>query len=47
MSGFEIAAAVVLGLGILTVVYAIARVAWRLWRGDTEPASSDSDIFRR
>jgi hypothetical protein len=28
-------------------IYAIVRVAWRLWRDDVEPAGRDSDTWRR
>jgi hypothetical protein len=47
VSGFEIAAAVVLALGILVVVYSVVRLAWRLRQGDVESAGSDGDSFRR
>ena len=34
-------------LGLLSVVYAMVRAAWRLHTGDVEEAGSDGRTFRR
>ena len=47
MSGFEIAGVVILGIAVFTILYALIRVPWRLWRGDVEAAGSDASILRR
>jgi hypothetical protein len=43
----DIVVAVVLGLGVFTVLYAFVRVPWRLWHGDIEAAGSDGRTFKR
>ena len=43
----EIVLVVVACVAILTVVYALIRVPWRLRKGDVETVRRDSDVFRR
>lgn len=45
MNAFEIFAVIFMGLVVVTTVYAIARLVWRLREGDIEPAGSDGDVL--
>jgi hypothetical protein len=47
MDAFEIGAIVFLILMVLTFVYAVARLAWRLHNDDVEPAGSDGKALTR
>jgi hypothetical protein len=47
MSTFEIVIVVVAGLFVLTLLYALIRVAWRLRQGDLESAGRDSETWKR
>ena len=44
---FEIGVVIFLGLMVLTFVYAVARLVWRLRNDDIEPAGSDGKALTR
>jgi hypothetical protein len=47
MSALEIVLAIVAGVALFTLVYALIRLPWRLRQGDVDPIGRDSDVFRR
>jgi hypothetical protein len=47
MSAIDIVLWTIAGVAIFTIVYALIRLPWRLWRGDVEEVGRDSNLFRR
>ena len=45
MDAISLAAVIFLGLMVLTFVYAVVRLVWRLHTGDVEPAGSDGNAI--
>ena len=47
MDPFELGVVIFLGLMVLTFIYIVARLAWRLRNDDVEPAGSDGNALTR
>ena len=45
MDAFEIAVIAFIALMVLTFVYVVARLIWRVREGDVEPAGSDGNAL--
>jgi hypothetical protein len=45
MDAIEIAVIVFIALMVLTFVYSVARLIWRMRQGDIEPAGSDGNAL--